>query len=71
MVSRAIYFAVYSQGKHVYSRFNNQKESPLIHMLSAATAGMATALGTNPIWVAKTRVVRLILTIGLVGFKAN
>jgi solute carrier family 25 protein 33/36 len=24
-------------------------------MMSAATAGTATALGTNPIWVAKTR----------------
>ena len=54
--ARAIYFSVYSQGKHAYASLNNNKETPWVHMLSAATAGMATALGTNPIWVAKTRI---------------
>lgn len=55
---RAIYFASYSQGKHVYAKLNSDnKETPAVHMLSAASAGTATALFTNPIWVAKTRVV--------------
>ncbi len=55
---RAIYFASYSQGKHVYSKLtSDQKETPGVHMLSAASAGTVTGLFTNPIWVAKTRVV--------------
>ena len=60
--NRAIYFASYSQGKHVYAKLNSdQKETPGVHMLSAASAGTVTALFTNPIWVAKTRVVRIIV----------
>ena len=54
--ARAIYFSTYSQGKHIYTQINNNKETSLVHMLSAATAGTATAMCTNPIWVAKTRV---------------
>jgi solute carrier family 25 protein 33/36 len=53
--ARSIYFAVYSQGKLIYTHWNHHQETPMVHMLSAATAGVATALGTNPIWVAKTR----------------
>lgn len=54
--ARAIYFTVYSQGKHFYSSIlNNGNESPLIHMLSAANAGIAVASFTNPIWLIKTR----------------
>ena len=55
-LERAIYFSVYSQGKHLYAQINNNKETSLVHMLSAATAGTATAMFTNPIWVAKTRI---------------
>ncbi|EGF78895.1 hypothetical protein BATDEDRAFT_20179 [Batrachochytrium dendrobatidis JAM81] len=53
--ARAIYFSVYSQGKHVYSDLNRGKETSLVHVLSAATAGLATATVTNPIWLIKTR----------------
>ena len=59
LIIRAIYFSVYSQGKHVYTSLNSGNETSIVHMLSAATAGTATAMVTNPIWVAKTRVVRL------------
>ncbi|KAJ3379786.1 hypothetical protein HDU92_006452 [Lobulomyces angularis] len=54
--ARSIYFATYSQGKHLYSKYlNNGVESSFIHMLSAATAGASVALVTNPIWLVKTR----------------
>ncbi|KAI8925795.1 mitochondrial carrier domain-containing protein [Entophlyctis helioformis] len=53
--ARAIYFSVYSQGKHFYSMLNNNRETSLVHLVSAATAGSATAACTNPIWVVKTR----------------
>ncbi|TPX69239.1 hypothetical protein SpCBS45565_g02575 [Spizellomyces sp. 'palustris'] len=53
--ARAIYFAVYSQGKHAFTIMNNGRETPLVHMLSAASAGIATATCTNPIWLIKTR----------------
>ncbi|KAI8913930.1 mitochondrial carrier domain-containing protein [Powellomyces hirtus] len=53
--ARAIYFATYSQGKHAYTKLNNGQETPIVHMFSAATAGIATATCTNPIWLIKTR----------------
>lgn len=48
--ARAIYFSVYSQGKHIYTTINNGKENSFIHMLSAASAGFSVACVTNPIW---------------------
>ncbi|KAJ3015473.1 hypothetical protein HKX48_004579 [Thoreauomyces humboldtii] len=53
--ARAIYFATYSQGKHAYSQLNHGKETPIVHMFSAATAGLTVATCTNPIWLIKTR----------------
>ncbi|KAJ1544198.1 hypothetical protein HK096_007783 [Nowakowskiella sp. JEL0078] len=53
--ARSIYFAVYSQGKHFYTTLNDQKETSVVHMASAATAGIATSFCTNPIWLIKTR----------------
>ncbi|KAJ3153037.1 hypothetical protein HDU86_005335 [Geranomyces michiganensis] len=53
--ARAIYFATYSQGKHWYTQLNGGKETSLVHMFSAATAGIAVATCTNPIWLIKTR----------------
>ncbi|KAI8817942.1 mitochondrial carrier domain-containing protein [Fimicolochytrium jonesii] len=53
--ARAIYFATYSQGKHFYTQMNKGRETPVVHMLSAATAGIATGSVTNPIWLIKTR----------------
>ncbi|RKP07006.1 mitochondrial carrier domain-containing protein, partial [Thamnocephalis sphaerospora] len=64
--SRAIQFAVYGNGKRLLTELNGGKESSLIHLVSAATAGkhaighrhsgcIATATATNPIWLVKTR----------------
>eukprot|EP00842_Homolaphlyctis_polyrhiza_P001745 jgi/Hompol1/2571/HPOL_006063-RA len=53
--ARSIYFAVYGRCKHFYSQLNNGNETSLVHVSSAATAGVATATFTNPIWVIKTR----------------
>ncbi|UYV79590.1 SLC25A36 [Cordylochernes scorpioides] len=52
--SRAIYFCTYSQSK----RFLNDifiPESHLVHILSAAYAGLTSSTLTNPIWMVKTR----------------
>ncbi|KAJ3373233.1 hypothetical protein HDU91_000946 [Kappamyces sp. JEL0680] len=53
--ARSIYFSVYSKGKELYTRMNHGVENSGVHMVSAATAGIATALCTNPIWLVKTR----------------
>ncbi|KAJ3188224.1 hypothetical protein HDU85_005374 [Gaertneriomyces sp. JEL0708] len=53
--ARAIYFATYSQGKHAFTVLNNNRETPLVHMASAACAGATVAACTNPIWLVKTR----------------
>lgn len=34
---RAIYFSVYSQGKHTFTALNNNQETSLVHMASAAS----------------------------------
>ncbi|BGP12469.1 hypothetical protein JCM10213_006964 [Rhodosporidiobolus nylandii] len=53
--ARSINFFVYGNGKHIYAELlNNGKENTLVHLASAATAGVATAAATNPIWVVKT-----------------
>lgn len=55
MPSRAIYFSTYAKTKHVLVDRNDGKEGALVHLLSAASAGIATATATNPIWLIKTR----------------
>ena len=55
MPSRAIYFSTYAKTKHVLTDSNGGREGPLIHLLAAASAGIATATATNPIWLIKTR----------------
>ena len=55
MPSRAIYFSTYAKTKHVLTDRNGGHEGALIHLLAAATAGIATATATNPIWLIKTR----------------
>lgn len=52
--SRAIYFGVYNTSKA--SMLNlGYKEGPLIHLLSAMSAGIAVSTATSPIWLVKTR----------------
>jgi solute carrier family 25 protein 33/36 len=54
--SSAIKFYAYSNSKRVISQelFGGQ-ETALVHLLAAATAGVATSTATNPIWLVKTR----------------
>ena len=55
MPSRAIYFSTYAKTKHVLTDRNGGHEGALIHLSAAASAGVATATATNPIWLIKTR----------------
>ena len=52
--ARAIYFWAYSTAK---SRLNCalQPNTDAVHVLSAASAGLASSCTTNPLWVVKTR----------------
>ena len=54
--SRAIYFWAYSTAK---AKLNSSSGLPpnteLVHVLSAATAGLLSSCTTNPLWVIKTR----------------
>ncbi|GAA5866423.1 hypothetical protein JCM1840_001313 [Sporobolomyces johnsonii] len=52
---RSINFFVYGNGKHMYAEwFNHGVENTPVHLAAAASAGVATAAATNPIWVVKT-----------------
>lgn len=58
MPARAIYFSTYAGSKDYLKNnlsINNGQDSPLIQLVSAALAGIATGSFTNPIWVVKTR----------------
>jgi solute carrier family 25, member 33/36 len=52
--SRAVYFSVYNSVKH-HLGARTGGETPLVHLGSAAMAGVVTATATNPIWVVKVR----------------
>ncbi|KAF8980081.1 hypothetical protein BGZ46_004640 [Entomortierella lignicola] len=53
--ARAIAFATYGNGKKYLTALNNGNETALVHLASAAIAGVVTATATNPIWMVKTR----------------
>jgi solute carrier family 25, member 33/36 len=54
--SRSIYFFTYSFAKRNLAPLTGTtQENPLIHVLSAASAGLATTTATNPLWLIKTR----------------
>lgn len=53
--ARSINFFTYGVGKSFFTQINDGKESPMVHLASAACAGIATSTATNPIWLVKTR----------------
>jgi len=54
--SRAIYFTIYEQMKHLVSNKTSLSYgSPLNHVISALTASWSLSTLTNPIWFMKTR----------------
>lgn len=55
--SRAIYFWSYSTTKkNVNSNLPRQnRDTPFVHVISAASAGFISSCATNPIWLIKTR----------------
>ncbi|KAH7105915.1 mitochondrial carrier [Auriculariales sp. MPI-PUGE-AT-0066] len=54
--ARSISFFMYGNGKQIIAnKFNDGKESTLVHLTAAATAGVITCSCTNPIWVVRTR----------------
>ena len=52
--SRAIYFWAYSTSKATLNR-RLPPNTEIVHMMSAATAGLLSSCTTNPLWVIKTR----------------
>ncbi|CAF1403589.1 unnamed protein product [Adineta ricciae] len=52
--SRAIYFFAYANTKSFLVE-KMERETPLVHITSAATAGIAMSTCTNPLWFIKTR----------------
>lgn len=54
--ARSINFYVYPMSKRALSEWTGLgPASPLVHLASAITAGIATGTATNPIWLVKTR----------------
>jgi len=52
--ARAVYFATYSKSKPLLAEWMGG-EKPIVHLASAAVAGLTANTLTNPIWVVKTR----------------
>lgn len=51
-----LYWFTYKNMKRVQTDwFDRKEDSPVTHLLAAMSAGVSTAICTNPIWVVKTR----------------
>lgn len=52
---RAIYFCTYSSVKNECNQNFSTADTPIVHMVAAASAGFVSCTATNPIWFIKTR----------------
>eukprot|EP01137_Pigoraptor_chileana_P007010 Opistho-2@51975 len=53
----AIYFVAYDEIKHhLCSSYDISDQNPLLHCVSAMSAGALCSIATNPLWVIKTRI---------------
>ena len=50
-----IYFTLYTESKRLFGTLLGKEETPVVHILSAMSAGASTNIITNPLWVLKTR----------------
>lgn len=50
-----MYFTIYGKLKHEFASGTNGQLSVAGNVLAAASAGIASAIVTNPLWVVKTR----------------
>ncbi|XP_010922181.1 nicotinamide adenine dinucleotide transporter 1, chloroplastic isoform X2 [Elaeis guineensis] len=67
----AVYFTVYNQLKYLLqSHDGNNQLSIGANILAASGAGAATAIGTNPLWVVKTRLQTQALRPGVVPYRS-
>ncbi len=59
LVTHAIYFGVYQRAKPIFASMfqGNPQTNALVHAWAAITAGIATNISTNPIWLVRARII--------------